>query len=101
MSYTQSVWFLYALLLMYIFWYLLYRYKIDFKWSWLLAIPVLIACLLMGEYLPMMGINYIGDVNIIDRIASTMYPLVAIPSDRRKAAEGAEDIIHLRCECVR
>ncbi len=79
MSYTQSVWFLYALLLMYIFWYLLYRYKIDFKWSWLLAIPVLIACLLMGEYLPMMGINYIGDVNIIDRIASTMYPLVAIP----------------------
>ena len=79
MSYTQSVWFLYALLLMYIFWYLLYHYKIDFKWSWLLGIPVLVACLLMGEFLPMFGIEYIGAINIIDRRASTMYPFVAIP----------------------
>ena len=79
MSYTQSVWFLYALLLMYIFWYLLYHYKIDFKWSWLLGIPVLVACLLMGEFLPMFGIFWIGGLNIIDTIASTMYPLVAIP----------------------
>ena len=79
MSYTQSIWFLYALLLMYIFWYILYRFKIDFKYSWYLAIPVLVACLLMGEFLPMFGIYWIGDFNIIDSIASTMYPFVAIP----------------------
>ena len=44
-----------------------------------MALPVLIACLLMGEFLPMFGIEYIGDLNIIDYIASTMYPFVAIP----------------------
>ena len=79
MSYTQSLWFLYALLLMYIFWFLLYHFKIDFKWSWLLAGPVLIACLLMGEFLPMAGVNEINGVNVIDIIAHNMYPLVAIP----------------------
>ena len=79
MSYTQSIWFLYALLLMYIFWWILYHFKIDFKWSWLIAGPVLFACLLFGEYLPMMGIREMWGVNIIDSIASTMYPFVAIP----------------------
>ena len=79
MSYTQSIWFLYCLLLMYIFWYLLRRFNIPYEKAWYLAIPVLIACLLMGEYLPLFGIYYIGDVNIIDYIASTMYPLLAIP----------------------
>ena len=79
MSYTQSIWFLYALLLMYVFWYLLYRYKIDFKKAWYLALPVLIVCLVIGEYLPLCGVYWIGGVNIIDRIASTMYPLLAIP----------------------
>ena len=79
MSYTQSIWFLYALLLMYIFWYLLRRFNIPYERAWFLAVPVLIACLLMGEYLPMFGIYYIGDLNIIDYIASTMYPLLAIP----------------------
>ena len=79
MSYTQSIWFLYCLLLMYIFWYLLRRFNIPYEKAWYLAIPVLIACLLMGEYLPLCGIYYIGDINIIDYIASTMYPLLAIP----------------------
>ena len=79
MSYTQSIWFLYALLLMYIFWYLLRRFNIPYEKAWYLAIPVLVACLLMGEFLPMFGIYWIGGVNIIDTIASTMYPFLAIP----------------------
>ena len=79
MSYTQSIWFLYALVLMYAFWYILYRFKIDFKYSLYLAIPVLAVCLLIGEFLPMFGVYWIGRFNVIDTVASTMYPLVAIP----------------------
>ena len=75
---TQPIWFIYALFLIYGFWFLLYRYKIDFKWSWLIAIPILIVSLLFGEFLPMFHIYWIGDVEV-SHVAGNLYPFIILP----------------------
>lgn len=75
---TQPIWFIYALFMIYVLWYIFYRTKIDFKWSWLLAIPILIICILFDEILPNIGVEEIGGV-WIRRIAGVMYPFIMIP----------------------
>lgn len=75
---TQPIWFVYSLLLIYEFWLLLYNRRIDFKWAWLLAAPVLVASLLLSEFLPMMGVYEIGG-NSISGIAGNLYPFITLP----------------------
>ena len=75
---TQPIWFIYALFMIYVLWYILYRFKIDFKWSWLLAIPILIICLLFDEILPMLDIEKVWGWNVRD-IAGILYPSILIP----------------------
>ena len=75
---TQPIWFIYGLFLIYGLFFLLYRFKVDFKWTWLIAIPVLIAMLLV-DLLPMFGIEYIGDLNIDEGIGGILYPFIIFP----------------------
>ena len=75
---TQPIWFIYALFLIYVLWFILYKLKIDFKWSWLLAIPILVICILFDEILPNIGIEEIGGI-WIRRIGGVMYPFILIP----------------------
>ena len=75
---TQPIWFIYALFMIYVLWYILYRTKTDFKWSWLLAIPILIICVIFDEILPSLSVEEIGGI-WIRRIAGVMYPFILIP----------------------
>ena len=75
---TQPIWFIYALLMIYVLWFILYKMKIDFKWSWVLAIPILIICVLFDEILPNIGVEEIGGI-WIRRIGGVMYPFILIP----------------------
>ena len=76
---TQPIWFIYALLLIYGMFFLFQHFKIDFKWSWLLALPILIIGVLMVDLLPMFGITEIGGVDIDEDIGGTMYPFIILP----------------------
>ena len=75
---TQPIWFIYGLFLIYGLFFLLYRFKIDFKWTWLIAVPVLIAMLLV-DLLPMFGVTDIGDLNIDEGIGGILYPFIIFP----------------------
>ena len=75
---TQPIWFIYGLFLIYGLFFLLYRYKVDFKWTWFIAIPVLIVMLLV-DLLPMFGVEYIGDLNIDEGIGGILYPFTVFP----------------------
>ena len=75
---TQPIWFIYALFMIYVLWYILYRFKVDFKWTWLLAIPILIICVLFDEILPNIGVEEIGGI-WIRRIGGVMYPFILLP----------------------
>lgn len=75
---TQPVWFIYALFAIYVLWWLLYKLHIDYKWTLLLAVPIVIVSLVLGEFLPMFGVRYIGDTYIFD-IADILYPFILLP----------------------
>ena len=75
---TQPIWFIYALLALYVLWWAFWKLKIDYKWTLLIAIPVLIICLLAGEFFPLLGIEYIGDVDVW-QLSGVMYPFVTLP----------------------
>ncbi len=75
---TQPIWFVYALFAIYVLWWLLYRLRIDYRWTLVLAVPILIVSLILGEFLPLMGVRYIGDTYIFD-IADILYPFILLP----------------------
>ena len=76
---TQPIWFVYALFLVYGFWYLLYAKKIDFKWSLVLAVPIFLIAIVMVDLLPMFGVNEILGVEIDGGIGGTLYPFTILP----------------------
>ena len=76
---TQPIWFIYSLFLIYGLFFVLQHFKVDFKWSWLLAIPILVVAVLMVDLLPMFGITEIGGVDIDEDIGGTLYPFVVLP----------------------
>ena len=76
---TQPIWFIYSLFLIYGLFYVLRHFKVDFKWSWVLALPILIVGVLMVDLLPMFGITEIGGVEIDRDIGGTMYPFIILP----------------------
>lgn len=75
---TQPIWFIYSLFLIYGLWFVMYHFKIDFKWSWVLALPILVICLLFGEFLPMFHVSTLGSIDVQD-FAGILYPFVTIP----------------------
>lgn len=72
---TQTVWFIYSLFLVYMFWFFLYRFKINFKWAWLLVVPILTILLLFGEFLPMFHVDVFFDMEVVG-LAGNLYPFV-------------------------
>ena len=76
---TQPIWFIYALLLIYGLFFLFQHFRIDFKWSWVLALPILIIAVLMVDLLPLFGITEIGSLNIDEDIGGIMYPFIILP----------------------
>ena len=76
---TQPIWFIYALLLIYGLFFLFQHFRIDFKWSWLLALPILIIEVMMVDLLPLFGITEIGSLNIDEDIGGIMYPFIILP----------------------
>ena len=76
---TQPIWFIYSLFLIYGLFFVLYHFKVDFKWSWLLALPVLIVAVFMVDLLPMFGITEIGGVDVDEDIGGTLYPFIVLP----------------------
>lgn len=75
---TSHAWFLYSLVLVYVFWWLLYRYKVDFQKTYPLVFIILFLDILFAEILPMMGVGYIGDVTTV-KIGETIYPFIGLP----------------------
>ncbi len=75
---TSHAWFLYSLVLVYIFWWLLYRYKVKFEKTIPLIFIVLAVDLLFTEFLPMFGVDYIGDYTTVF-IGESLYMFIAIP----------------------
>ena len=76
---TQPIWFIYSLFLIYGLFFVLQHFKIDFKWSWVLALPILVVGVLMVDLLPMFGMTEIGGVDIDEDIGGTMYPFIILP----------------------
>ena len=75
---TQPIWFIYALFAIYVLWWILYKLKIDYIWTLIIAIPIVIVSLILGEFLPIAGVRYIGDTYIFD-IADILYPFILLP----------------------
>ena len=75
---SQPIWFVYSLFLIYGLWFLLYHFKIDFKWSWLLAAPILIVSLLVAEFLPLFGVWEIAGKDV-NGLAGNLYPFITLP----------------------
>lgn len=69
---TMHAWFVYSLLLVYVFWLILYKKNIDFKWTWPLAIIVLVVDLLLTEILPLCYIDTV-------ELGTFAYVFIAIP----------------------
>ncbi len=75
---TQPIWFIYALFAIYVLWWLLHKLKVDYIWTLVLAIPIAVISLILGEFLPLAGVRYIGDTYIFD-IADILYPFILLP----------------------
>ena len=75
---TQPIWFIYSLFLIYGLFFILYAKNVDFKWSWLIAIPILVI-MLMVDILPMIGVTDIGGVAVDSTIGGTLYPFITLP----------------------
>ena len=76
---TQPIWFIYSLFLIYGLFFLLHHFKIDFKWTWIIAIPLLVVGVLMVDILPIVGITEIGGVEVDTDIGGTIYPFLLLP----------------------
>ena len=76
---TQPIWFIYSLFLIYGLFYLLHHFDIDFKWTWIIAIPLLVVGVLMVDILPLIGITEIGGVGVDAPIGATLYPFLLLP----------------------
>ena len=75
---TQPIWFIYALFAIYVLWWLLYKLKVNYLWTLVLAIPIVIASLVLGEFMPMFGIREIDGTSVFD-IADILYPFILLP----------------------
>ena len=75
---TQPIWFIYALFAIYVLWWILYKLKLNYLWTLILAIPIVIASLAFGEFLPMFGVREVGGMNVFD-IADILYPFILLP----------------------
>lgn len=75
---TQPIWFVYALLLIYLFWWILWKKGISFKVAVVISAPLVLISLIVGEFMPMFDIDYVGDTNISD-MAGMMYPFITLP----------------------
>ena len=78
---TQPIWFIYALFLIYGLWYLFYRFKIDFKWTWVISLPILMVALIVVDIMPMFGVQQFLGLDILgnDSIGGLLYPFITIP----------------------
>ncbi len=76
---TQPIWFIYSLFLVYGLFFLLYHFKLDFKWSWLLALPILLIGIVMVDLLPMFGVTEIFGIDVDEKIGGTLYPFIVLP----------------------
>ena len=76
---TQPIWFVYSLFLIYGLFFLLYKYKVDFKWSWLIALPVFFIAIVMVDLLPLFGVTEIGGLSVDGDIGGNLYPFITLP----------------------
>ena len=78
-SNTQHIWFVYALFLLYAWWWLMRRYHVNVKKvSWTMSAIVLIAIILFGVVLRGFGIEYVGGLTSL-LISDLIYPFIGIP----------------------
>ncbi|MGN1045345.1 MAG: acyltransferase family protein [Candidatus Methanomethylophilaceae archaeon] len=76
---TMHVWFVYALFLLYIWWYLMIRYDLNVKGiSSVLSVVVLVLSLFFGVVLRGFGVDEIGGVSTL-YINEVIYPFIGIP----------------------
>ena len=76
---TQHVWFVYALFLLYAWWWLMRRYHVNVKKvSWTMSAIVLMAIILFGVVLRGFGIEYVGGMTSL-LISDLIYPFIGIP----------------------
>lgn len=76
---TMHVWFVYALLLLYIWWWLMRRYQLNAKKiSYTMSAIVLIACILFGVVLRAFGVDTFLGVSTL-YINEIIYPFIGIP----------------------
>lgn len=76
---TMHVWFVYALFLLYIWWFLMIRYNLNIKRiSWIASTVVLVLSLFFGVVIRGFGIDDIGGVSTL-YINEIIYPFIGIP----------------------
>lgn len=75
---TLHIWFVYALLLLYVWWWIMLRYEVNiWRVSSTLSIIMLVVCLMFGVVLRIWGINEIGGVSSLT-INEHVYPFIGI-----------------------
>ena len=76
---TMHVWFVYTLLLLYIWWWLMRRYRLNVKAiSYTLSIIVLTTCITFGVILRALGIDTFLGISTL-YINELIYPFIGIP----------------------
>lgn len=75
---TQPIWFVYGLFLVYGLFYLLHHFKVDFKVMMIPSVLIMLAALIIGEFMPMFGANTIGNMSVYD-VSGLIYPFIIIP----------------------
>ena len=78
---TQPIWFVYSLFLVYGLWFLFHHFKIDFKWTWVIALPILVFALAVVDIIPMFGTNDFLGMDILgdQGIGGILYPFIVLP----------------------
>jgi surface polysaccharide O-acyltransferase-like enzyme len=75
---TSHAWFIYALFLTYVFFWLLHKKGVDFSKTYFLAPLIIIVDLLFSEFLPLFGFTDISGYCTVE-ISEKIYPFIAMP----------------------